>query len=540
MRARRTRSVQTPNTTVNLRAQFPRSIPRYRQSTPAHSYATFSEKNHAILIGGGRSGSFADALIPPYSEEVSLQKMQYAATNLAEKFCPAENIRVLFGNGENHPKTIVAQPLWMRAIYHWQEKQLYVTHQEPTAITASSNTTTVENEFDRIANLPQVQRLFVYLDGHGAKYEGTLLWNTYINTELLGPMFLQKMLDKVHPETRIMLFVNSCSSGNFLRIQRQNLSVYTTSTLSRVSYYNVENIDELLQHWISYLTDANSNLLLAQARGSLQDGNFYACDSLTYFIDQNILKLMPQQWALEAIDIYQQIMLKLKGNRRSYIGDHIQHYGILLGLYLLPSESLFHQAMHLLGEVHSQIFLIKMSPVFIKLFLALFFSKIYAQLNEKFYNSDIYKKFPTVDDRLLIKLLDGILADALAKGADDETHVFINANQDQIIQVMSQLYELKQADLNKPVISKYTYLFDKALLFISISLLNKNFALITEFCQMAEYVLNPLRKKLTNEIAQAETKIHLSKHALFASTNLTNNNTRVAGTVNQIMKSPKY
>ena len=444
---------------------------------------------------------------------------------------------MLFGDGKNPPQTVIAQPLWLRAIHYFQDEQLTVTHQKPTTITSASNTNTIVTEFERIANLPEVERLFVYLDGHGAKYEGTLLWNTFTNTDLLGPIFLKKMLDKLHPETRIMLFVNSCSSGNFLRIQRPNLSVYTTTTLSRVSYYDISKIDELLQRWIAYLTDANSNLLLGHAQGSLLDGNFYACDSLTYWVDQNIFKLMPQQWALEALDVYQQIMLKLKGNRRSYILDHMQNYGVLLGLYLLPSESLFHQAMHLVGDLHHQIFLIKMSPLYIKLFLALFFSKIYAQLSEKFYNSDLYKKFPTVDDRLLIRFLEEILADAKAKGVEDETQVFIKANHDQIIRIISQLYELKHADLNKPVISKYTYLFDKALLLISISLFNKNFALIREFCEIAESVLNPLKKELQNkEVLQAETRVYLRKLSLFANADLTNNRINIAKDVSPIMK----
>ena len=79
---RRTISAATRSEKGRVKTQFPIPAQHVRRVTPARLHASFSKKNHAILISGGRSGRLADAFFQPYAEEISLKKIEHVVSHL--------------------------------------------------------------------------------------------------------------------------------------------------------------------------------------------------------------------------------------------------------------------------------------------------------------------------------------------------------------------------------------------------------------------------------------------------------------------------
>lgn len=280
-------------------------------------YSNVKPENHALLIFGGRSGKLLDICIKPRSERTFYLDAANTYNRLQQNqtFKP-ENIRVLFGSGEANQETIIHNKYYQLLVKYFKEEQIIFKENNLFPIHGASSLENIIKEFDILAKRIQPKdRLFIFLEGHGTKYLGTVLYNTNFTIQILGPGLLKSLLKKT-PRADIRVYIDSCFSGNYLGLSQNDVVVYTSTTINRVCFYSAGDKSANLDQFLEYF-DNSKNALLEHVKGCLLVNNFYGGDSLSHFVNSKISSYLPPHVGF-LVTVYQKNMLKLFGQRHSF------------------------------------------------------------------------------------------------------------------------------------------------------------------------------------------------------------------------------
>lgn len=502
-----------PSTRQNPRSKAIQ-VSRHQNNIQAQARFINTKTNYVVLIGGGRAGHLYDRFISVHPEHGHYLNILYAASELTGHFCAKENLHVLFASGENPPQTVIDHRLIFRTKNYLTGAPSIIADNQTLINCKPNNAISLEMTFDHLTGrIKSGDTLLIYIDGHGTKFIGTALWNKFVTSQVLGPAFLEKLLRKIHPEAKAIILVTSCSSGNFLKIKRQNTIVLTDTSIGRIAYGTVAQRSEFIDGWLKYILDHESdNFLLQHANASLTGWNYYASDTLSDYLDSNIKKQLPQQFVFKFHHIYQNIMVSLQGNRYSFLNNLIIEFALIAAILSLPTDNSIHHAISEFIDLKIGITALKTSPFMFKIF----FAALVPSAFKKFQSSKFYRNLPTVEDRMIIKFSEYFLKSYNNDNVSTETKIFITSVEHELDRVLSKLYELKEAGLSDPVTSKYHYLFDKALLFIIVSLYNNHLTAITQFLHVANQTIDPLERNKVDEKNLTISKQFLRKHPLFS------------------------
>lgn len=486
------------------------------QSFQARFAHAAAPKNHyAILIDGGRIGRPSDSVMGSLPETTSYASVSYACKTLIGQFCQPEKLTVHFGTGENPPKTFIDPYLWMRCYNYFTQQAVIVdTHQALPAEVKPADQASIEETFNCLSTEVKAgDVLFIHLSGHGNKFGGVALWNEYVTLNMLGPAFLAELMDKINPQATIILTVASCKSGSFLSIMRPNLVVLTDANLNRAAWYKLQTHSSFLAQTLHYLTSPDcQHLLLQHAAGSLADGNYYSADTLTQYIENKLREYLPQGWVFNAYDQYKKMMAYVLGSRSSMLQRQAASLAFLAFCISLPTESVLYQCISEYLNLKFGMTMMQTSPLFFKIAMATFFQGAYDTLRNKLKQNTFYQRYPTTTDRLLLNFSEKLCSHDHSK----EAQAYLQVHKVELLHVLARLRELHDANMTTPVISKYHFLFDKAVLFILIALKNQQFEAIAEFIQVAKRVIDPLQKGRAQDAALANACSLLKKHSIFA------------------------
>ncbi len=488
--------------------------------------------NYALIISGGKSGSLVrDYVLPPYSEHSDFLDSKLICQTLAtQQICAKENIRVLFGSGAKNTKTITDHRLIYR-FFDWLmgKENCYVDANEDLHVTGAASEEAVKEELSSLAKkaLPN-DRLFIFIGGHGKKGIGTMLWNKYFTTQFLTPKQLELSLEQFHPDIQIVMHVNSCHGGNFLMGTRKNISVYSSSTFSRSSRYYAGKSSEMVSKFLDYFSNQQTALYL-HAHGTHADHSYFPSDSLTFFLDSKLSQYHSYKYFSRLADMYQLMMVNVNStSRKGFVGSAMINFSLAFTIaYYFPPDHLLNKLFQAKIAAAS---LKTILPVVIKVGYVLMLQKYFKHLEDKFFASDLYKNYPVFKDSIYINNLKNKVSNASDLKITPEMQKFLNEIQDNLIWILSKIYQLRTSDINKPVVSRYNLLFMKTILFLELYCRENNIEAIREFVEISNKILDPLNlhSKKSDYLESRQNRFVtgiLIKKSIFANQKAQNNMT---------------
>ncbi len=247
---------------------------------------------HTVLIGGGTSGKSLSRLfnrhLPEYNEYANIEAISRRICKLEQ--CHPESPRIIFGDKNNTSVILypgVISPL-MHYMLHGKDD---IRSVEPLKnFKGSATFENIDREFTSLSSVIKCgDKVIVYITGHGVAFFGVNLWNKWVTRHFLTPKFLKAQLDKLPSNISVQLCVSSCFAGCYQQLSSSRVSVFTTSSETSVSYYRVGDINDYDLLSLPGSWD-EANLLIAFSSQNILNGNYYAMDSLTHFLKNQLTK----------------------------------------------------------------------------------------------------------------------------------------------------------------------------------------------------------------------------------------------------------
>ncbi len=470
-----------PAYTRYFSTEFKPFLPNTQQKTTQHLPSSY-----VVCIGGGTVGR----RITKIWEQNFPERAEYfdvcgLANHLIgmEQVKP-ENLSLFFGNGEVSPKVLVHSKLKKFFINLFSSEKVSCTETKtpfPVPHEAAS-LKNIEAACERLSKvLTPNDKLSILLTGHGSPSRGMVLWNEKYLHEFLSPAALNHCLEKFNQHTNITVFVSSCYSGQYLPLTRRNIVVLSTSGFDSLSRYSGHTGCEHLQRlfgfdvWNYILEDLNGRkylsqhsfhverflkqyegltLLQRQAKEAMNK-NFYASDSLSYYVDQTLERKVGADRVRLPVEKIQHAL----SNRRFQMGAELGFAGLIIfdpsGLF----QTLF------IGKMGLAVG--KAALPAIKLAGWIFMRGTFIAVEETAKSSPLYVNWFTMKDRRLIQRVESFLA---KQNGENKVAVGSAPLSAEINWIFQDLYKIEKFPIekNKPLV-RYHYLSHKARLFLSLA-----------------------------------------------------------------------
>ncbi len=246
---------------------------------------------HTVLIGGGTDGKSLSRLfnrhLPEYNEYANIEDISRKITRLEQ--CHPESPRIIFGDKNN--TSVVLYPGVISPLMHYilNSKDDIRSVEPLKKFKGSATFENIDREFTSLSSVIKCgDKVIVYITGHGFPFFGVRLWNKWVTRHFLTPKFLKAQLDKLPSNISVQLTVHSCFAGCYQQLSSSRVSVFTTSSETRVAQYCVHHIDDY--NLLSLSDWGAANLLISFSSQNILNGNYYAMDSLTYFLKNQLTK----------------------------------------------------------------------------------------------------------------------------------------------------------------------------------------------------------------------------------------------------------
>lgn len=447
----------------------------------------------ALLVGGGSSGRTVTRLfkknLPLRAEYKDLEAMERTFEK-SQKF-KNEDIQILFGNGSIQTEVQVWESFkkkFQHCIYKgFPNNRKLKPHDHLTGAATLAN---IEKAFDSFSkNIKGDDTLWIVVSGHGGRFIGTILWNEYCSIETLKVSKLADQLKKINPQSTAYIIVDSCYSGHFLPLTSKNIIVLSSSNSAKESLFFDGKGSQAIEVLSRQLASTDKSLLRIHAEGSIAQKNYYAMDSLSFYLKKQFEEDLGRSISR---DLYEKMMQRVYGSYLIKLSLELSFVSLIVfdptGFFRLYANSKLGLA---LG---------KSSIVFAKTAAYYLFKKQYEQIEKKIEKTQWYKeKFVRKDKWEIAKLQD------IIKNMKDfnsvvftEEHIRLRKERIKVLDdkakdiklILDDLEKLKKEVETDGRISPYYYLKDKAKLFLSYA----NAQQIDEFIAIAKKMtFNPLK-----------------------------------------------
>ena len=381
---------------------------------------------HVLIIGGGVQGRTISRLWRNQAPEIA----EYRDVVAIQKTCGEKNVSVLFGDGKIRARVMNQVSLLHRIDNWYNDRPNYQEMDEIPCFKGSVHQDCVKRELKRIESvMKKDDELHIYITGHGAKYAGTLLWNDYLSRNLLCPKDLDIDVNKT-------LFISSCYSGQFLGLTNNKTVVITSASSDKPSQYDSEQGD---LHFQSFTKSENGMVLENHARLCVEHENYYASDSLTYFVNKRLDKFA------KARNMVEKIGSLLNGSKVKYFKEVAIFGFIIFDPTGLMRKYLDAKLLAIGG---------KMGLVVGKVLLAGFFPQVFDKINEWYTGTSFYRNSFTRKDRQILRW---------------NHTTTLKKNDPELCLILTKLLAIKEEqDLTIPLTSYY-YLYEKCQIFLKVA-----------------------------------------------------------------------
>jgi hypothetical protein len=430
---------------------------------------------HVVCIGGGSTGKTISRLykehLPEYSEYLNMQGVDRYLRE--SKFLQPKSTHVLFGSGQN--THVVRYPgLFYTFLAKLLKKENKIAVEPPLNLKGGATLEAIDKTFTHLAQeVEPGDQLLIYLNGHGKLFHGMILWNELITKHILTPNILMKNLKKLPDGIQVKLVVESCYSGIYQKLSSSNITVFTSANASKVSWYTQGEANAELGIFLENLDQ--SNLLIPFSSANIQSGNFYAMDSLSYFLETSLMQNC--------------FRLKVERTWTDLRQAFVAPFSVPLTLIVANVAIAIFITMDPTGVVGSfyygklAVFLGKSSFPLVKALTTAALFSLFPQATNRMSNriqqTHLYKNWYVIKDRRLVKKWsNNYLNPDFSKELSEE-------DRDKLTQILSALKDLKIVRAEDKRYSHYYYLYDKAVIFLQ----NANFDEQKMFIKMAMPVL---------------------------------------------------
>lgn len=336
---------------------------------------------HAILVGGGVPGRTISRLwrkhFPDLAEYKDMTKINEEL--IKRHSFDKKNISILFGNGDKAPKVINAPSLLESMYNRVRGIESYEIMPELPNFRGAASLENLEVEYQRLSEkIKPNDRVWIIVSGHGGRFQGTLLWNEYLTTKLLRPINIKEFLGTFDERIKFSIFVSSCYSGQFLPLTKDNVSIVSSSSSKKVSYYNAT---EGCLHFQKIFSQMNVPFLRTHAEESERQGNFHASDSLTYYIESVFEKRVGERKVQKIIE---NAAIRLNGPYLSYL----MQAGVITFVVLDPTKITLY-----LYQFKAVAAIGKVAIPLMKILASVCFSESYNRLEGRCQNTNTYKNW---------------------------------------------------------------------------------------------------------------------------------------------------
>ncbi|MGD2169127.1 MAG: hypothetical protein PVI40_02665 [Chlamydiota bacterium] len=444
---------------------------------------------HAILIGGGIQGQTISRIwrkhipeLAEYNDLATIHGHLRKQHNVDE-----ENISILYGSGEKDPLVLTHPGVLLRAYNKLKGKE---NEKRMPELPSFKGVSSLDN-FKRICHfhakkMKKGDSLWIILSGHGGRFRGSLLWNKYLTVNLLRPEDLKEAIEKFDPGIRFSMFISSCYSGQFLSLTQRNVSITSSSDSNSESYYSSVGSKDFQN-----IFSSKKPFLTTHAIESSEMRNFYASDSLTYYIESALEKRVGER-------IVQKISEKVATKLFAPYSRYLTEIGVTLFVVFDPTKITLYlyqfKAVAAVGKVAIPI---------IKIGICTCFSKSYEKAESRFKKTNFYLLWFTRKDR---KLIDKVNFHLYVKGPSS-TRVLSAEQQNQVEQILENLRRIKESRKKTDPFTSYYYLYDKAKLFLSLATYEE----IVEFLAISKDLFNIDDKKILTNLTEKNKTNYVNK-----------------------------
>ena len=480
---------------------------------------------YAVCSGGGSKGQTISRLWkqnlpdwPEYTDIGSLSRYLVQAN-----YVPKENLSVFFGNGETSPK-IRTNSLFNTILkrFNGVDSSMSTTGLEFPMYRGAALLPLIEAEFHFLSEKITAQdRLIIIISSHGHRKKGIILWNEYFSRNFLSPDILKCLLDKFKEKPQINLFISSCYSGLYLPLTSRNVSVICTSSKRKLSSYNGFRGCEHLQHlfgcniqdFISFhlrnnlrseaTTETPHDIFFNSVKLSseysqksifqihklrAQHGNFYATESLSYFVHQNLENKTKQGLLGRTL---RKIQYKLDNSR---INFGLAVDSSLVTFVLLDPTGIFET----IAATKTGLFLGKTALPFFKLMASVAMPNLTRYVTEQIRKTETYHHWFTSADRRLLRKVR-----LLNPKSSKKSRRLSSVTRKKIRSILTEFANLKNeaTQSQHPPLLHYDYLHEKVSLFLKLASPEEITEFLTHYDNLSQIKIKTIPPAICTPVA---------------------------------------